>query len=70
MKTPRWYPTVIALPDGRQVALGGQVKKGHMANVSEIYNPITNTWRAPGAGRIQADGPLPPSSPPTARSSW
>ena len=44
MKTPRWYPTVVALADGRQVALGGQVKKGVLANLSELYDPATNTW--------------------------
>jgi len=44
MKTPRWYPTVVALPDGRQLALGGQLTKGVMANVPELYDPATNTW--------------------------
>ena len=44
MRTPRWYPTTLALPDGRQVALGGQLKPGVMANLSELYNPATNTW--------------------------
>ena len=44
MHTPRWYPTVVALPDGRQVVMGGQVKKGVMATLSEVYNPANNTW--------------------------
>ena len=44
MRTPRWYPTTLALPDGRQVALGGQLKPTVMANLSELYNPATNTW--------------------------
>jgi len=60
MRTPRWYPTVIALPDGRQVALGGQVRKGLMANLSEIYNPITNTWRElPGLAESKPMGLYP-----------
>jgi Domain of unknown function (DUF1929)/Kelch motif/Galactose oxidase, central domain len=44
MHTPRWYPTAVALPDGRQVVMGGQVKKGVMATLSEVYNPANNTW--------------------------
>jgi hypothetical protein len=44
MHTPRWYPTVIELPDGRLVAMGGILKAGQMANLSEIYNPQNNTW--------------------------
>jgi hypothetical protein len=44
MHTPRWYPTVVALPDGRQVVLGGQVVKGVMATLNEVYNPATNSW--------------------------
>ena len=36
--------TVVELPDGRLVSLGGQVKPGTMANLTELYNPTTNTW--------------------------
>ena len=60
MKTPRWYPTVVALPDGRQVALGGQVLKGLMANLSEVYNPRTNTWtELPGLAEAKPLGLYP-----------
>jgi hypothetical protein len=60
MKTPRWYPTVVALPDGRQVALGGQVRQGVMANLIEVYNPSTNTWRElPGAAQANPLGTYP-----------
>ena len=44
MHTPRWYPTVIELPDGRLVSMGGILKAGQMANLSEVYNPNNNTW--------------------------
>jgi hypothetical protein len=44
MKTARWYPTMIELPDGRLMVFGGQAKAGSMANIPELYNPATNTW--------------------------
>jgi len=44
MHTPRWYPTVVELPDGRLFADGGQIKPGQMANVPELYDPNTNSW--------------------------
>jgi hypothetical protein len=44
MHTPRWYPTMIELPDGRLVVMGGQVKAGQMANLTELYRPASNTW--------------------------
>jgi Galactose oxidase-like, Early set domain/Kelch motif/Galactose oxidase, central domain len=60
MHTPRWYPTVVALPDGRQVVMGGQVKKGVMATLSEVYNPANNTWtELPGLAELKTLGTYP-----------
>ena len=60
MHTPRWYPTVVALPDGRQVVMGGQVKKGVMATLSEVYNPANNTWtELPGLAEAKTLGTYP-----------
>ena len=60
MHTPRWYPTVVALPDGRQVVMGGQVIKGVMAALSEVYNPATNTWtELPGLAEAKTLGLYP-----------
>ena len=60
MHTPRWYPTVVALPDGRQVVMGGQVVKGVMATLSEVYNPANNTWtELPGLAEAKTLGLYP-----------
>jgi hypothetical protein len=41
----RWYPTVTALPDGRQLVTSGAINcDGCNATVPEIYDPKTNTW--------------------------
>jgi chitodextrinase len=45
MQSPRWYPTVTALPDGRMFVLGGETScDGCEAEIPEIYSPVTNTW--------------------------
>ena len=60
MRTPRWYPTVVQFPDGRLVAMGGQVKKGLMANVTELYDPATNRWvELPGLSQSKPLGVYP-----------
>jgi hypothetical protein len=56
MHTPRWYPTVVELPDGRLFATGGQVKPGLLANVPELYDPSTNIWTEL-AGLVQGKAP-------------
>ena len=61
LHTPRWYPTVIALPDGRIVTLGGQIlDSGVMANLTELYSPATNTWtELPGLAESKPMGLYP-----------
>ena len=57
--TPRWYPTMVALPDGRQVVLGGQLTKGVMATLSEVYDPANNTWTSSPGWPSPSRWPLP-----------
>jgi hypothetical protein len=47
MASPRWYPTVTQLPDGRILVVAGE-STCNFCNVavSEIYNPATNAWTA------------------------
>ena len=44
LNTPRWYPTVTELGDGRLVAISGQINVGSWADTPEVYTPSTNTW--------------------------
>jgi hypothetical protein len=45
MAVARWYPTVTALPDGRMLALEGEVNcAGCNATVPEVFDPATGTW--------------------------
>ncbi len=46
----RWYPTVTALPDGRVLAMSGDITPDTRADIPEIYDPKLNTWTPlPGA---------------------
>jgi hypothetical protein len=52
MNFARWYPAAVTLPDGRVLALGGQISTNPdvFSDAPEVYNPATNTWAAlPGA---------------------
>jgi hypothetical protein len=51
MHTPRWYPTVTTLPDGRVLVTAGEINcAGCDAEIPEVYNSLTNTWtELPGA---------------------
>ncbi|SEN07142.1 galactose oxidase-like domain-containing protein [Palleronia pelagia] len=43
----RWYPTLITLPNGRILAVGGHPSisdQRHGAWMPEIYDPVANTW--------------------------
>ena len=45
MFTGRYYPTATALPDGRILVQGGTTTcVTCIANMPEIYDPISNTW--------------------------
>jgi hypothetical protein len=51
MHSPRWYPTLTTLSDGRVLVTAGEINcDGCNALTPEIYNPATNTWtELPGA---------------------
>ena len=40
----RWYPSLIALPDGKAVVVNGLDEYGSFNNLVEIYDPSTKTW--------------------------
>jgi hypothetical protein len=45
MNTPRWYPTLTELSDGRYVAISGNsTNASTWADTPEVYDPTTNTW--------------------------
>jgi hypothetical protein len=45
MRTPRWYPTLTELSDGRYVAISGNsTNASTWADTPEVYDPTTNTW--------------------------
>ena len=46
MAAGRWYPTQTSLPDGRILAVGGQISTSPTVHkmIPEIYNPVTDTF--------------------------
>jgi hypothetical protein len=46
MAKGRWYPSVVSMPDGRQVISAGFDEAGLPTKTNEIYNPKTNTMTA------------------------
>jgi len=45
MNTGRWYATATALPDGRVLAMSGEINcAGCFAPIPEVYDPKTNIW--------------------------
>ena len=45
MTYARWYPTVLAMPNGTILAASGAAQNGTtIENELESYNPTTNTW--------------------------
>ena len=56
MKSARWYPSVIFLPDGRVVVIGGLVSPGVAADPPEVYDPVANTWTLLGNARLIPQG--------------
>lgn len=58
----RWYPTVLALPNGEVLVLSGstvQTADGYIQNtLPQVYQPTTNTWRnLTNAEQQQIDAP-------------
>src|SRR5262245_9476483 len=56
MHVARWYPTALALADGRVIALGGEITPGVLATTPEVYDPVTNTWTLLSGSTPQALG--------------
>ena len=57
MHYARWYPAMIAQPDGEMLVLGGRLAPDSPTITPEIYNPQTASWRAlPGAASSAAFG--------------
>jgi hypothetical protein len=47
MHTPRWYPDLTELADGRYVAISGaSTTATTFADTPEVYDPTANTWTA------------------------
>lgn len=45
MVYPRWYPTIVPLPNGEKLVIGGRQDKGPVAAITpEVYNEATG-WR-------------------------
>ena len=44
MKTGRWYPTQVTLPDGRVIVVSGKDDFGSYNYLAEVYDPITKSW--------------------------
>lgn len=53
---PRWYPTLLSLPDGRLVLLGGRQQQHVPAPVPELYSPGTGWALLPSAASSDAFG--------------
>ncbi len=45
----RWYASLIALPNGAEILLGGRLSKGHAVTTPEIYTPGQGWRLLPGA---------------------
>ena len=43
MSQPRWYPTNVALGNGRTLIFGGDINASTSAVTVDSYNPVTNT---------------------------
>ena len=53
MAARRWYPTTTTLPDGRVlVTSGGTTCFTCIADVPEVYDPVTNRWTSLTAARL------------------
>jgi hypothetical protein len=45
MNEPRWYPTLVRLPDERMLACGGgQPPDASRTDTCELWNPDTSEW--------------------------
>ncbi|HUR93014.1 MAG TPA: galactose oxidase-like domain-containing protein [Gemmatimonadales bacterium] len=46
MRNGRWYPTSTTLPSGEVLTISGGDTAAKLNRVPEVYQPVTNKWRA------------------------
>jgi hypothetical protein len=44
MKTGRWYPTLVTLPDGKVIVVSGFDDFGSYNYLAEVYDPVSKSW--------------------------
>lgn len=54
MQVGRWYPTNVALPDGRTLVLSGFDEQNNLTDLVEVYDPDSGMQVVPGANRFLA----------------
>ena len=57
MGVGRWYPTSVALPDGRTLILSGRDEQGELTDLVEVYDPASGIQVLAGANRFIATYP-------------
>jgi Glyoxal oxidase N-terminus len=55
MTTNRWYPTVLALADGKVMIIGGNTKNLDFDRLTDENNPTYEYWPSKPQGAIQSD---------------
>jgi Domain of unknown function (DUF1929) len=56
MQYPRWYPTIVPMPNGEMLVLGGRTAPNMAATVPEVFNPTTGWRTLTGAASTLAFG--------------
>jgi Domain of unknown function (DUF1929) len=56
MQYPRWYPTMVPMPSGEMLVLGGRTSFKTATTQPELYNPATGWRTLPGAASDLAFG--------------
>ena len=54
MQVGRWYPTNVALPDGRTLVFSGLDEQSNLTDVVEVYDPSSGMQVVPGANKLLA----------------
>ncbi len=52
MQVGRWYPTSVALPDGRTLVVSGLDEQSNLTDLVEVYDPTSGSQVIPGANRF------------------
>ncbi len=56
MQYPRWYPSLVTMPNGEILVMGGRTSPTTAATVPEVYNPVTGWRTLTGAANLAAFG--------------